>query len=69
MRLDAPLLQQKFLALRENKLFETFVIFVIVFSALLIGAKTYGFMAWCGIFFLKMAILYNGYIFHQGSCT
>ncbi len=41
MRLDAPLLQQKFLALRENKLFETFVIFVIVFSALLIGAKTY----------------------------
>ena len=40
MRLDAPLLQQKFLALRENKLFETFVIFVIVFSALLIGAKT-----------------------------
>lgn len=41
MRFDASVLQQKFIALRENKLFETFVIFVIIFSALLIGAKTY----------------------------
>ena len=41
MKFDASALQQKFIALRENKLFETFVIFVIVFSALLIGAKTY----------------------------
>lgn len=41
MKLNAASLQQNFLALRENKLFETFVIFVIVFSALLIGAKTY----------------------------
>ena len=41
MRFDASFLQQKFIALRENKLFETFVIFVIIFSALLIGAKTY----------------------------
>ena len=41
MKFDASALQQKFIALRENKLFETFVIFVIIFSALLIGAKTY----------------------------
>ena len=41
MKFDAASLQRSFLALRENKLFETFVIFVIVFSALLIGAKTY----------------------------
>lgn len=41
MRFDASLMQQRFLSLRENRLFETFVIFVIVFSALLIGAKTY----------------------------
>jgi voltage-gated sodium channel len=41
MRLDASVLQQRFIELRENKLFETFVIGVILFSALLIGAKTY----------------------------
>jgi voltage-gated sodium channel len=41
MTFDPASLQQKFLELRENKLFETFVIVVIVFSALLIGAKTY----------------------------
>ena len=41
MSFDATRLQQRFLTLRENKLFETFVIFVIIFSALLIGAKTY----------------------------
>ena len=34
-------MQASFLALRENKLFETFVIAVIIFSALVIGAKTY----------------------------
>ena len=34
-------MQTRFLALRENKLFETFVIAVILFSALVIGAKTY----------------------------
>ncbi|MGD2084257.1 MAG: ion transporter [Chromatiales bacterium] len=37
----ASSLQRRFIAIRENKLFETFVIFVIVFSALVIGAKTY----------------------------
>lgn len=41
MKFDASALQHRFIALRENKLFETFVIFVIIFSALLIGAKTY----------------------------
>jgi len=41
MSLNAAALQQRFITLRENKLFETFVIAVIIFSALLIGAKTY----------------------------
>jgi voltage-gated sodium channel len=41
MRPSASVLQQRFLSLRENKLFETFVIAIIIFSALLIGAKTY----------------------------
>jgi voltage-gated sodium channel len=39
--ISANHLQQRFLELRENKLFEFFVIFVIIVSALLIGAKTY----------------------------
>jgi voltage-gated sodium channel len=34
-------LQERFEKLRSNKLFETFVIHVIVISALMIGAKTY----------------------------
>ncbi len=34
-------MQARFVAIRGNKLFESFVIFVIVFSALIIGAKTY----------------------------
>ena len=34
-------IQQKFNQLRANKLFEMFVIFIIIFSALVIGAKTY----------------------------
>lgn len=34
-------LQEKFSHLRSNKIFETFVIFIIIFSALVIGAKTY----------------------------
>lgn len=34
-------LQKKFNQLRSNKVFETFVIFIIIFSALVIGAKTY----------------------------
>jgi len=41
MKLNFPLLQRRFVALRENMLFETFVIVVIVLSALVIGAKTY----------------------------
>jgi voltage-gated sodium channel len=36
-----PEMQQRFVALRNNKLFEVFVIAVIIVSALLIGAKTY----------------------------
>jgi voltage-gated sodium channel len=41
MTINASELQRRFIKLRENKLFETFVIGVIIFSALLIGAKTY----------------------------
>jgi voltage-gated sodium channel len=41
MPLRATQLQQQFIQLRENKIFETFVILVIVVSALMIGAKTY----------------------------
>ena len=39
--MQAVELQDRFEAVRANKLFETFVIIVIVFSALLVGAKTY----------------------------
>ena len=38
--------QQRFVQLRENKLFETFVIFVIVLSALVIGVNTYPIPDW-----------------------
>ncbi len=34
-------IQEKFNNLRSNKIFELFVIFIIIFSALVIGAKTY----------------------------
>ena len=37
----AESLQERFETLRSNKLFETFVIAVILISALAIGAKTY----------------------------
>ncbi|MCU7935270.1 MAG: ion transporter [Candidatus Thiodiazotropha sp. (ex Dulcina madagascariensis)] len=37
----AAQLQARFIQLRENRYFETFVILVIVISALMIGAKTY----------------------------
>jgi len=39
--MSAASFQERLIAVRSNKLFETFVIGVIVFSALLIGAKTY----------------------------
>jgi voltage-gated sodium channel len=41
MKYDFQKLQQRFITIRENKLFETFVIVVIILSALVIGAKTY----------------------------
>ncbi len=41
MALSAKYLQQRFLQIRENRIFETVVIFIIVLSALVIGAKTY----------------------------
>ncbi|WP_218352344.1 ion transporter [Alteromonas lipotrueiana] len=39
--MQAEVLQSRFENIRSNKLFETFVVTVIVFSALLVGAKTY----------------------------
>jgi voltage-gated sodium channel len=39
--MDTLALQQRFLALRSNKAFELFVVTVIIFSALVVGAKTY----------------------------
>jgi len=39
-------LQERLFHLRNNKLFELFVIVVIVFSALMIGAKTYDMPVW-----------------------
>jgi voltage-gated sodium channel len=39
--MNASTLQAKFIRIRSNKLFEIFVVSVIVFSALLVGAKTY----------------------------
>jgi len=41
MKFSTQSLQQRFIDIRENKVFETFVIVVIVLSALVIGAKTY----------------------------
>ncbi|MDJ0805665.1 MAG: ion transporter [Gammaproteobacteria bacterium] len=41
MSINVYTLQQRFIDLRENKFFETFVILVIVISAMVIGAKTY----------------------------
>jgi voltage-gated sodium channel len=41
MSINPSTLQARFIRIRENKLFETFVILVIVTSAMVIGAKTY----------------------------
>jgi voltage-gated sodium channel len=41
MSINPSSLQTRFIRIRENKLFETFVILVIVTSAMVIGAKTY----------------------------
>lgn len=41
MSIDFPALQGRLTRLRENKIFETFVILVIIMSALVIGVKTY----------------------------
>lgn len=51
-------LQQRFLQLRSNKAFELFVVFVIIVSALSVGAKTYDVPAWTEtfIYYLDWAI-------------
>ncbi|MFT5719216.1 MAG: voltage-gated sodium channel [Oleiphilaceae bacterium] len=39
--MNTEVLQKKFLQIRSHKAFELFIVFVIIFSALLIGAKSY----------------------------
>jgi voltage-gated sodium channel len=41
LTMKASKLKNQFVAIRSNKLFEIFVVSVIIFSALLVGAKTY----------------------------
>jgi len=52
MMIDSSALQQRFISIRENRMFETFVIAVIIISALVIGAKTYAINA-------QVALLFN----------
>jgi voltage-gated sodium channel len=44
--MDTRDLQTKLLTLRSNKTFELFVVFVIIFSALVVGTKTYELPTW-----------------------
>ncbi|MGA9575698.1 MAG: ion transporter [Lysobacterales bacterium] len=44
--MDTLSLQAKFLELRSKKSFELFVIFIIIFSAMMVGAKTYSLPSW-----------------------
>jgi len=44
--MDTLNLQARFLTLRSNKAFELFVVFVIIFSAMVVGAKTYELPGW-----------------------
>lgn len=72
MKMNTDSLQQRFLKLRSNKIFELFVVFVIIFSALVIGAKTYdmpsellmvvGWLDWVitGIFLVEITVRYLG---------
>ena len=65
-------LQQRFLKIRSNKAFELFVVFIIIFSALVIGAKTYdippnvlllvGWLDWLitAIFLVEIIVRYLG---------
>lgn len=44
--MDTLSLQARFLELRSKKSFELFVIFIIIFSAMMVGAKTYNIPPW-----------------------
>ncbi len=44
--MDTLSLQAKFLELRSKKSFELFVVFIIIFSAMMVGAKTYNLPSW-----------------------
>ncbi len=56
--MDTLSLQAKFLELRSKKSFELFVIAIIVFSAMMVGAKTYDIPAWSmqAVVWLDLAI-------------
>jgi len=56
MTIDFSALQQRFISIRENKTFETFVIAIIIVSALVIGAKTYTFNAQVDLLFKVLDI-------------
>ncbi len=56
MTIDFSALQRHFISIRENKTFETFVIAIIIISALVIGAKTYVFNAQVGLLFKVLDI-------------
>ena len=70
--MSQPSLQQKFESIRSNKVFEFFVIFIIIFSAMVVGAKTYNIppatlrlMAWLDtlitvIFLVEITIRFLG---------
>jgi len=56
MTIDSSALQQRFISIRENRMFETFVIAVIIISALVIGAKTYAINAQVDLLFKVLDI-------------
>lgn len=71
-KMNTDSLQQRFLKIRSNKAFELFVVFVIIFSALVIGAKTYdippqllflvGWLDWfiTAVFLIEIIVRYLG---------
>ena len=70
--MQTQVLQQRFLQLRSNKAFELFIVMIIVFSALVVGAKTYdispttltiiSWLDWAitGVFMLEITIRFLG---------
>ena len=57
MKTSAISLRQRFIHIRENKLFETLVILVIITSAMVIGAKTYAIPESLGRLFVVLDVV------------